>query len=162
MSCRSGTDMRILAAAIAASALLSGCSDIYFDRRETIAPHAGDAMASNRVTHMVDPWSPASANRNIAVNGEVMQHAVERYRQGRVIPPVNATTSSAAYARAQATAAGAAQSARSSTSTSGGGAPSAWAAKQQPSQPPSQTPATFDSQPADYRQSEALQPGETR
>lgn len=161
MSFRFGTDMRILAAAIASSVLLSGCSDIYFDRRETIAPYAGDAMASNRVTHMVDPWSPASANRNIAVNGEVMQHAVERYREGRVIPPVNATTSSAAYARAQATAATAAQSSRSATSAPGG-QPSGWASTQQRSQPPAQTPAPLDSQPVDYRQSEALQPGETR
>ena len=46
---------------------------------------------------MVDPWPPHSANRNIAFNGEKMQTAVERYRTGQVIPPVNATTSSAAY-----------------------------------------------------------------
>ena len=47
-------------------------------------------MATNRVTHMIDPWSRASANRNIAFNGEKMQTAAERYRTGRVIPPVNA------------------------------------------------------------------------
>ena len=46
---------------------------------------------------MVDPWPRASANRNIAFSGEKMQTAVERYRTNRVIPPVNATTSSAAY-----------------------------------------------------------------
>ena len=66
-------------------------------------PIAGDAMAVNRVTQMVDPWPPSSANRNIAFNGEVMARAHERYREGRVIPPVNATTSSVAYARAAAT-----------------------------------------------------------
>ncbi len=58
----SGTDVRLLAAATALSALLSGCSDIYYERRETISPQAGNAMAANRVTHMVDPWPASSAN----------------------------------------------------------------------------------------------------
>jgi hypothetical protein len=118
--------MRILLAATVLAVPLSGCSDIYFDRREHIVPNAGDAMASNRVTHIVDPWPRSSANRNIAFNGEVMQHAVERYREGRVIPPVNATTSSASYARAQANVANTAQAVRNSTS-SNAPTPSAWA-----------------------------------
>jgi len=158
MSCRSGTDMRILLAATMLAVSLSGCSDIYFDRREHIVPNAGDAMASNRVTHMVDPWPAASANRNIAFNGEVMQQAVERYREGRVIPPVNATTSSAAYARAAATVANAAQTARNSTSTSSN-APSGWASKSAPAQPQTQPQSQpqFDPQYAD-----APPAGETR
>ena len=49
-------------------------------------------MAANRVTQMIDPWPPASGRRNIAYNGEKMQTAAERYRTGRIIPPVNATT----------------------------------------------------------------------
>jgi hypothetical protein len=93
-----------LAAAFVVGILLAGCSDIYYDRRETIALSAGDAVMTNRVTHMIDPWPPASANRNIAFNGEKMQTAVERYRQNRIIQPVNSTTSSVAYARAQAAA----------------------------------------------------------
>jgi len=155
MSCPSRTRTRILAGIAGSSFLLSGCSDIYFDRRETIVPYAGDAMASNRVTHMVDPWPPASANRNIAFNGEVMQHAVERYREGRVIPPVNATTSSTAYAKAQATVANAAQTTRSSTSASSS-APSGWASKSAPA--PSQVQAPAPSQP----QYDEPDPGETR
>lgn len=161
MSCPSGTDMRFLVAALALAVPLAGCSDIYFDRREHIVPYAGDAMASNRVTHMVDPWPAASANRNIAFNGEVMQHAVERYREGLVIPPVNATTSSAAYARASATAARAAQTTRSSTSTSSNGnAPSGWASKSTPqnsAQSQAQSQPQFPPQYAD-----APPPGETR
>ena len=99
MSSRSRT--KAVLAAVALGAALVGCSDIYYDRRETIALHAGDAMASNRVTHTIDPWSPASGNRNIAFNGEKMQTASERYRTGRIIPPVNATTSSVSYTQAQ-------------------------------------------------------------
>ena len=89
------------AAAVLLGAMLGGCSDIYFDRRDTVALHSGEAMAANRVTMTIDPWSPASGNRNIATNGEKAATAAERYRTGRVIPPVNATTSSAAYAAAQ-------------------------------------------------------------
>jgi hypothetical protein len=49
---------------------------------------------------MIDPWPVASGRRNIAYSGEKAATAAERYRTGRVIPPVNATTSSAAYAAA--------------------------------------------------------------
>jgi hypothetical protein len=95
---------RIKAAALVAVALgfaLVGCSDLYTDRRETIAASAGNAMAVNRVTQMIDPWPRYSGNREIAFNGEKMQTAVERYRTNRVIPPVNAATSSFAYQQAQ-------------------------------------------------------------
>lgn len=144
-----------LLGALTLSAALAGCSDIYFERREHIVPYAGDAMAANRVTHMVDPWPPSSANRNIAFNGEVMQHAVERYREGRVLPPVNATTSSTAYAKAQATAATASQTTRTSTSAPPA-APSGWASR---SAPQNQTqPQNAASQP----QYPDPDPGETR
>jgi hypothetical protein len=113
---RSGTKLRVIAPVLAGGMLLAGCSDLYFDRRETISPAAGDALATNRVTQMVDPWSPASANKNIAFNGEKMQTAQERYRTGRVIPPVNATTSSVAYSQA-------AQQAQSTSNSQAASAP---------------------------------------
>src|SRR5688572_17814828 len=112
MSSRS--KIKSAAAALLLATGLAGCSDIYTDRRETVALHAGDAMASNRVQHTIDPWSAASGNRNIAFNGEKMQTASERYRTGRIIAPVNATTSSVAYSQA----AQAAQSASNSQSAS--------------------------------------------
>jgi hypothetical protein len=152
----SKTKARLAGAVLALTTGLAGCSDIYADRREHIVPYAGDAMAANRVTHMVDPWPPSSANRNIAFNGEVMQQAVERYREGRVIPPVNATTSSTAYAKAQATAANAAQTARTSTATSSS-APSGWASK---SAPQNQSPTPAPAQQPQY--ADAPDRGETR
>lgn len=111
----------VLAAALI-GAVLAGCSEhvaenLYADRRETIAPLAGDALASNRVAQTIDPWSAASAKRDIAYSGEKMQTAHERYRTGRVIPPVNATTSSVSYSQAQQ----AAQSAASGQSASAPG-----------------------------------------
>jgi hypothetical protein len=93
----SGFVTRTLAAAtVAASlfAMLGGCSEYYFDRRDTVSLHSGEAMAANRVTQTIDPWSPASGNRDIAYNGEKAAVASERYRTGRVIPPANALTSS--------------------------------------------------------------------
>jgi hypothetical protein len=140
MSFRSRTEdrCRTIVAATLLAALLGGCSDIYFDRRDTIVPSAGDAIASNTVTQMVDPWPRSSANRDIAFNGEKMQTAVERYRTNRIIQPVNATTSSVAYQQAAQAAASAATTTQNSstnapvqTSTSG------WA----PPTPPSGSPS---------------------
>jgi hypothetical protein len=54
---------------------------------------------------MVDPWPRDVSRRQIAFNGEKMQNAVERYRTGRVYPPVNVTTSSTAYQAAEQAAA---------------------------------------------------------
>ncbi|HVY00500.1 MAG TPA: hypothetical protein VHA55_12005 [Pseudorhodoplanes sp.] len=96
---------------------LGGCSDIYYDRRDSISLASGDAVNANKVVQMVDPWPAHSVNRNIAFNGEKMQTAVERYRTGRIIPPVNATTSSVAYQQAQQ----AANSSAAGTPSSGGG-----------------------------------------
>ncbi len=89
-----------LALCVALGVTLAGCSDIYFDRRDTISLVSGEAMAANRATHTIDPWSAASGRNNIAYSGEKAATAAERYRTGRVIAPVNATTSSAAYSQA--------------------------------------------------------------
>jgi hypothetical protein len=78
----------------ASLASLAGCSE-YFDRRDTIAVQGGNAVQTNKVVQMVDPWPRDSANRTIAYNGVVMQTAVERYRTGRVIPPSGINTATA-------------------------------------------------------------------
>ena len=88
--------MRACAAPLALGLLLAGCAQAYQDytvRRETISQNGGDAIAANRVTHMVDPWSRASADATIAYNGEKMQSAVERYRRNKVIAPRGLGTS---------------------------------------------------------------------
>ena len=86
---------------LAFASLLGGCSvhsdwsdpNGYLDRRDTISLHAGDAVATNKVTQMVDPWPAHSADNNIAFNGDRMQKAVERYRHNKVIAPVSMTSS---------------------------------------------------------------------
>ncbi len=89
-------------AALALAALfaaLAGCSE-YLDRRDTIAMSGGNAVATDQVTHMVDPWPRDSANRDIAYNGEKMQTAVERYRTNKVTPPQGIGTASSYQAPA--------------------------------------------------------------
>ena len=71
---------------------------MYFDRRDTVSFAAGDAVAVNKVTHMIDPWPPYAGNRNIAFDGERMQAAAERYRTNKVTPLSTAATSSVQYA----------------------------------------------------------------
>ena len=81
---------RAVAATVMLGALLAGCSsDIYFDRRETVALGAGDAVAANQIEQMVDPWPPYSSNKNLTFNGERMQRAVECYRIDKVTQPVD-------------------------------------------------------------------------
>jgi hypothetical protein len=100
---------RGIAAALLLSALLAGCSDVYFDRRDTIALGGGDAVASNQVAQMVDPWPAHSNDKNLTFNGERMQRAVQCYRIDKVTPPVDldpSTDSSAPPAAAGAMCAG--------------------------------------------------------
>jgi hypothetical protein len=94
-------EIKGIAGAALISVPLGACSEHYIERRDTVSIISGEAMAANRVTHVIDPWPPASARRHIAYNGEKAAAASERYRTGRVIPPVNATTSSVAYSQAQ-------------------------------------------------------------
>jgi hypothetical protein len=114
MSSLSG--IKAVAAIVALGVTLGACSEMYFDRRETVALGADDAVATNKVTHMVDPWPRHSANRNIAFNGERMAAGQSRYRHNRAITPVNVTTSSDDYQKIQQSAA--AQQAATAQSTS--------------------------------------------
>jgi len=69
--------------------MLGGCSDLYTDRRDTIALGAGDAIAANNALQTIDPWPPYSGNNNLAFNGQRMQAAVKRYATDKVTPPVD-------------------------------------------------------------------------
>ena len=94
MSSKSKTEVVCKALAVAIPVVLGGCSDIYFDRRETVALGADDHIAVNRVAQMVDPWPYNVANKNIAFSGDRIQPAIERYRRHEVIRPVSPITSS--------------------------------------------------------------------
>lgn len=93
MSSHSRTERRAVAGALVVvfGALLAGCSDpgLYFDRRDSIALSAGDAIEANKVAQVIDPWPPQSGNINIAFNGQRMTSAVERYRTNVTVPPID-------------------------------------------------------------------------
>jgi hypothetical protein len=83
---------RLITAAIAATALvgtLAGCSDLYFDRRDTIVLGGGNAVATDQAMQMNNPWPPESRYTALAANGQRMQSAVERYRTNLVTQPVD-------------------------------------------------------------------------
>jgi hypothetical protein len=84
-----------IAAALLLGVTLAACSDSNIDRRDTIALSGGNAVATDEATQMVDPWPRASANKNIAFNGQKMQSAVQRYRENKVTPPSSPGTTSA-------------------------------------------------------------------
>ncbi len=86
-------DMTRIGAGLLLAATLAGCSDIYYDRRDTVSFAANDAVATARATQTIDPWPRASADRNIAANGVVVQSAVERYRTCQVIQPKGTSSS---------------------------------------------------------------------
>ncbi|MBS0535012.1 MAG: hypothetical protein JSR72_13220 [Proteobacteria bacterium] len=73
-------------AIILAAASLAGCSE-YLDRTDTMSRQSGNAIQTEKLTQMVDPWPVASAERNIAFDGAVMEAGMTRYRTGRVIQP---------------------------------------------------------------------------
>jgi hypothetical protein len=82
--------LTLLVAAVGGT--LGGCSDIYYDRRETVALGADDHIAVNRVAQMVDPWPVYVGNKDIAFDGRLHALAVERYRKHEVIRPISPQT----------------------------------------------------------------------
>lgn len=74
------------AASLVATVAGTGCAQ-YLDRKETVAFSAGNAVQTNVVAHLIDPWPKHARLRNIPFDGERMQGAVERYRRNRVTDP---------------------------------------------------------------------------
>lgn len=83
-----------LAAAALLSFALSACSDVYYDRRDPIHLSIGNANATNIAVQTIDPWPRHAANRTILTNGEKIQPAIQRYKEGKVTPPRGLGTSS--------------------------------------------------------------------
>jgi len=86
--------LRSLAAVLALATTLAACSDLYLDRRETVALNADNALATNKIVQTIDPWPPAAADRSYVFNGDKMRSAAERYRTGKIIQPQGLGTTS--------------------------------------------------------------------
>lgn len=64
---------------------LSGCTQYmnrYAERLDTINISAGDAVATNEALMVPDPWPRYAYDTNIAFDGERINRAVQRYREG--------------------------------------------------------------------------------
>ena len=86
--------LRPFAAVLALASTLTACSDLYLDRRETVALNADNAIATNRILQTIDPWPAAAADRSYVFNGDKMRSAAERYRTGKIIEPQGLGTTS--------------------------------------------------------------------
>ena len=89
---RRSDKVRIVATAALLGALLAGCSDIYYDRREGVTFAANDAMATAQATQIINPWPVASADRGHTSSGSVVAGAITRYRTCQVVQPRPTTT----------------------------------------------------------------------
>jgi hypothetical protein len=89
---RRSDKVRIVATAVLLGALLAGCSDIYYDRREGVTFAANDATATAQATQIINPWPTASADRSHTSSGSVVAGAITRYRTCQVVQPRPTTT----------------------------------------------------------------------
>ena len=87
---------------------------------------AGEAVAANRVTHMIDPWSRGQRQPRHRLQRREGGDRIRALSHRPMIPPVNATTSSAAYTQAQ-------QQAQSTSNSQASSAPAAATATARPS-----------------------------
>jgi hypothetical protein len=79
------------------SSYYTNMSSTFIERSDKLSLGGGDAVATNKILQTQDPWPVASANRNLPMHGHVAAGAIERYRTGKVIPPVGMGTSSTSY-----------------------------------------------------------------
>ena len=73
-------------AVLLGTASLGACVETaspYLDRTDSIAFSAGNAVETNIVTHVHDPWPVHAKNKNIAFSGERMAIAVRNYQCGQ-------------------------------------------------------------------------------
>jgi hypothetical protein len=86
--------LKPIAAALTVSVALAACADTFYDRRDAVHLTTGNANASNIAVQTYDPWPRYAANRDILTNGEKIQPAIQRYKEGKVTPPRGLGTSS--------------------------------------------------------------------
>lgn len=66
--------------------------DVYRARRDSITMGAGNAVATNRAIHTIDPWPWYVQDKKINTNGERMYKAVDCYEKNQSIEPEGLAT----------------------------------------------------------------------
>ena len=87
--------MRAAMLICAPAVLLSACADP-LTRSDALWPYSGDAVAANKIAHIIDPWPAASRNTDFSTNGARVAESLVRYKTGKVAetvvaPPVLVT-----------------------------------------------------------------------
>lgn len=59
--------------------LTSGCRNDHLDR---LSLDAGNAIASNKAIHAIDPWPPEAFKDNQQTNGQRLARSYDRYESG--------------------------------------------------------------------------------
>src|SRR5262245_54744608 len=89
-----------VASLLAAAVGVAGCSSDhiheYRAHTDKVTAGAGDAMASNRAVHTVDPWPAYSQKTQIDMDGKRAQVAVRRYESNTTSKPQGLSSGSSA------------------------------------------------------------------
>jgi hypothetical protein len=72
----------------------TACDATNYRDSVTMVPGYGNAVGQNAAVMIVDPQPASAANTEIDFDGRKAWIAIERYRQGKVIPPLELRTSS--------------------------------------------------------------------
>ena len=64
--------------AVAGALAASGCHDAYIARRDGVTFQAGDAVAANKVVHIIDPWPASASSAVLPTRGTQAVSAIER------------------------------------------------------------------------------------
>ena len=86
---RTGLSLALMAIAVTA------CTPSMYSDSTTPAVGYGNAVRQNSSVMIVDPQPATAANTQIDFDGRRADLAIERYREGKVIPPVELKTSTA-------------------------------------------------------------------
>ena len=77
---------------LASAILLAACAPNVYQDSLTEFPGYGNAVKQNSAVMIIDPQPATAANVNIDFDGRRAGIAIERYRTGTVIPPVELRT----------------------------------------------------------------------
>jgi hypothetical protein len=78
---------------LVSATLLAACAPSVYQDSTTPIPGYGNAVKQNAAVMIIDPQPASAANVNIDFDGRRAGMAIERYRTGTVIPPVELRTS---------------------------------------------------------------------
>lgn len=67
---------------ILAWAGLSACSNIYYERKDSVSMPHGDSVEANKALQIADPWPKGSQNTNIPMDPVKAAQAMYKYRCG--------------------------------------------------------------------------------